>query len=142
MKNVFFPVSAITLSIFPFAGVAEENIPAEQRPCIEMLEGWYEVDASRLDQLLHTNFIKQGVLKSPSSGETVTTSHNKQQFIEAVGSPREKLPESDWAIVAETLHLSDNLATVKVTSLNLVDVCQLGKIGENWQIMNVIWTSR
>ena len=52
------------------------------------------------------------------------------------------MPADQWAIEAETVDLSEFLATVKVTSVHLVDVCQLGKVDGEWQIINVLWTLR
>ena len=126
-----------------FAGLAAaEDVADEQTPCIEMLEGWYGVDASKLDRLLHANFVKQGVFANPKTGETVTPTMNKEAFIAAVAAERPKMAKDQWAIEAETVDLSEFLATVKVTSAHLIDVCQLGKVDGEWQIINVLWTLR
>ena len=119
-----------------------EDVTDEQRPCVEMLEGWYGVDASKLERLLHANFVKQGVFANPKTGETVTPTMNKEEFIAAVAAERLEMPADQWAIEAETVDLSEFLATVKVTSVHLVDVCQLGKVDGEWQIINVLWTLR
>lgn len=142
MKIVMFSVSTISLLFLPFSAFSEENISPEQRPCFDLIEGWYAGDASKLDPIMHPSFIKKGVLKSPSTGETVTASHDKTEFIAAVAAPRDLYPESEWDISVKTVHLAGTIATVEVISRDLIDVCQLGKINGDWQIMNVIWTIR
>lgn len=141
MKNVLFSVSTLSLLLLPFSAVSEENT-AEQQPCFDLIAGWYGGDATKLDSLMHESFIKKGVLVSPSTGKTVTTSHDKQQFIDAVASPRELSPKEEWDISATTVQLKGNIATVEVVSRDLVDVCQLGKVDGDWIIFNVIWDFR
>ncbi|MEE8371001.1 MAG: nuclear transport factor 2 family protein, partial [Sphingomonadales bacterium] len=65
-----------------------------------------------------------------------------EEFIAAVATGNGKLPEDQWDITVETMDLSEFQATVKVTSVHLVDVCQLGKVDGRWRIFNVIWTVR
>ena len=112
---------ATGMAFVPGISLANGDYTAEQLPCVQMIEGWYGVDASRLDDLLHEQFIKQGVIRN-AAGETVTTSHDKAAFTALVGSEREETPESDWDISAETVDLVGDIATVRVTSADLVDV--------------------
>ncbi|MHA1544734.1 MAG: nuclear transport factor 2 family protein [Alphaproteobacteria bacterium] len=142
MKIVMISVSTISLLLLPFSAVSEENITPEQAPCFDLIAGWYGGDASKMAEFMHESFIKKGVLVSPSTGKTVTTSHDKEQFIAAVATERELSPKEEWDISAKTVHLRGNIATVEVQSRDLVDVCQVGKINGEWQIMNVIWTFR
>ena len=140
-RGLFLAITA-GIVLVPAASLSNADYREEQLPCVQMIEGWYGVDASKLDDLLHAQFIKQGVLVSPSTGKTVTTAHDKAQFIEVVGSDREKRPQSEWDISVETVDLVGDIATVRVTSADLIDVCQLGKVDGEWKIINVIWTFR
>ncbi len=142
MKTVFLSISTAALFLIPFSAAAEEQITEEQQPCHDLIAGWYGGDASKMGGFMHESFIKKGVLMSPSTGQTVTTSHDKAEFIAAVASERELSPEEEWDISVKTVHLKGDIATVEVISRDLVDVCQLGKIDGDWQIMNVIWTAR
>ena len=114
----------------------------EQAACRQMIEAWYSGDASKLNRILHASFAKQGVIDRPQPAKTRTLLMNKEEFIAAVASQNGKLPESQWDITVETMDLSEFLATVKVTSVHLIDVCQLGKVDGEWRVFNVIWTAR
>lgn len=142
MKIALFSLSTFSLLLLPFSAVSEETFTPEQAPCFDLIAGWYGGDASKMADFMHESFIKKGVLMSPSTGKTVTTSHDKDEFIAAVAAERELSPEEEWDISAKTVHLRGNIATVEVQSRDLVDVCQLGKINGEWQIMNVIWIFR
>lgn len=141
MKITLLSISVLSLSLLPFSAGLAEEITEEQRPCYDLIAGWYGGDASKMGDFMHESFIKKGVLEN-AEGKTVTTSHDKEQFMEAVASERELSPEAEWDINAKTVHLRGNIATVEVQSRDLVDVCQLGKIDGDWQIMNVIWIFR
>ena len=126
-----------------FAGIVAASAQAgeEQGPCVRMIESWYGVDPTPLEKELHANFIKQGVYRD-RNGELQTPTMDKAEFIAAVGADRKKMAPDEWDISAETVELTGPIATVKVTSAHLVDVCQLGNIDGDWQVINVIWTLR
>lgn len=123
-------------------GAFAADASPEQVPCIQMLEGWYGKDASKFDSLMHQNFIKQGVYTDEKTGKLMTPTMRIDDFKAAIAAPGQKLHKSEWDITAETVDLSGPIATVKVTSNYLIDVCQLGKIDGKWEIVNVIWTLR
>jgi hypothetical protein len=132
----------ITAAMFLLPATAAAERSPEQRPCAEMIESWYGVDPTPLDHLLHPNFIKQGVFVDPKTGETRTPTMDKAAFSAAVGADREPLPKDQWDISVETVEWSGPIATVRVTSAHLIDVCQLGLVDGDWKVINVIWTLR
>jgi hypothetical protein len=67
---------------------------------------------------------------------------DKAAFSAAVGADREPLPKDQWDISVETVERSGPIATVRVTSAHLIDVCQLGLVDGDWKVINVIWTLR
>jgi hypothetical protein len=141
MKITLLTLSVLSLSLMPLSASQAEEITPEQQPCFDLIVGWYAGDARKMGNFMHESFIKKGVLRN-AQGKTVTTSHDKQQFIDAVASVRELTPPEGWDITAKTVHLRGDIATVEVQSRDLVDVCQLGNIDGEWQIMNVIWIFR
>ncbi len=135
-------VAGLATALIMGAGSPANAAGEEQTACRQMIEGWYGGDATKLDGLLAETFAKQGVIDRPAPKKTATLHMNKQEFIAAVATGNGKLPEDQWDITVETMDLSEFLATVKVTSVHLVDVCQLGKVDGRWRIFNVIWTVR
>ncbi len=136
-------MTAVLAGGIVFAAIAATPAQAaeEQGPCVRMIESWYGVDPTPLEQDLHPDFIKQGVYRD-GKGVLHTPTMDKAEFIAAVSADRKKMPPEDWNISAETVELTGPIATVKVTSAHLVDVCQLGNIDGEWQVINVIWTLR
>ncbi len=142
VMNVLAAAGLAAALVFAGEQAASAAGGEEQIACREMIEGWYGGNASKLDELLYPTFAKQGVIERPAPEKTATLLMNKEEFIKAVASGSGKLPENQWDITVETMDLSELLATVKVTSAHLVDVCQLGKVDGEWKIFNVIWTIR
>jgi hypothetical protein len=122
--------------------VSQKDAVAIKRVGVEMLEAWYGGDGEKMARVLHDDLAKRGVLTDPKSGTTAIHFANKKQMVEGARSGIGRIPKEEWAIRATILDQDEKMATVKVVSAYLIDVCQVASVGERWQIVNVLWTSR
>jgi len=112
---------------------------AIERVCRDMLEAWYGGDAEKMAGALHHDLAKRGVIVDPESGVTTLRFANKDQMVEGARSGRGRIPRDTWNIHVTILDASRNMATVKVLSEYLLDICQVARIDGRWQIVNVLW---
>lgn len=82
---------------------------------------------------------KRGVIFNSLSNEIIISHSGKKKMVEATDKGTGRIPEDEWAIETTILDYSENMATVKVNSAYLIDVCQAVKIGDECKIINVLW---
>jgi hypothetical protein len=112
-----------------------------QKPCVEMLEAWYGGDGDKMAAVLHDDLAKRGVLTDSSTGEAVIRFAGKRDMVEGARRGLGRIPTEEWAIHAEILDRHENMATVRVSSAYLIDVCQVAKVAGRWVVVNVLWTT-
>jgi hypothetical protein len=124
------------------ASVIQQDAVEIKRAGTEMLEAWYGGDGEKMARVLHDDLAKRGVLTDPKSGATAIRYANKAQMVDGARSGVGKIPRDEWAIEATILDQGEKMATVKVVSAYLIDVCQVAKVEDQWLIVNVLWTTR
>ena len=60
-------------------------------------------------------------------------------MIEAANAGMGKDLEKAKAVKAEILCVYKNIASVKIISADFVDLAQIAKINDQWQVVNVLW---
>lgn len=133
-----------------FGGTIMTNTESESLDCkeaalrasVDLIKGWYSANPEILENIIHSSLAKRGLVLNKKN-EKVITHTTKEQFIESARKGGSGLTEKNWSIISATvLDLTDNIATVKVTSTYLIDVCQLAYIDDRWQVVNVLWIPR
>lgn len=113
-----------------------------KRPGIEMLEAWYSGDAEKMARVLHDDLAKRGAITDATTSRTVVRFALKADMVEGARRRLGVIDRSEWDISATILDVDQNIATVKVVSKYLVDICQLVKLDGEWKIVNVLWRPR
>ncbi len=103
---------------------------------LDYIEGWYEGSAERMDRALHPDLAKRVV--SPGNG--AVQHMTKDQLVRMTGagggrSTPAELQRKDVSI----LDIFGNAAVVKVVASDWIDYLQIGKVGDRWVIINVLW---
>lgn len=110
---------------------------------VTFIRGWYSGDPDALDGVIQNGLAKRGLVVHPKTNEKVITHMGKDDFIESARQGGSRLADGEWDILsADLLDLTDGIATVKVTSTYLVDVCQVAFVDGRWQVVNVLWVTR
>lgn len=105
------------------------------------MEGWYTGNAERMKKALHPDLAKRSIRMT----DTVT----KNQFVNSItadamikltgaGSGK-KLKGANQKIDYLLLDHNDQLAMVRLITLDFIDYVELGKINGEWKIVNVLW---
>lgn len=118
-----------------------KRIKEIEKVCAEMVRAWYDGDPDLMQDVLHDDLAKRGVLSDPESGHTVIGNATKTQMVEAAREGIGKIPKKSWAIDVTVLDASEKMATVRVKSAYLVDICQVVNTEKGWKIINVLWTA-
>jgi len=109
---------------------------------MEMMQAWYCGDPELMQRVLHDDMAERGIYNDPVTGRSSVRQWGKAQVVEGTRRGDGILPQEQWNIEATILDATETIATVKVRSAYLVDICQLVKIDEQWKIINVLWTAR
>lgn len=103
-------------------------------------EGWYAPDVKRMEGCLHTGLAKRAI-ELDEAGKEHLLHLTKEIMVDATrkggrsGVPPEK---KNWTITI--LDCYEEIATVKVISLEYVEYIHLARQDGQWQIVNVLWT--
>jgi len=132
MKKLLVLLFAIA-AVVPAHGQTsdEEKIRAA---ALDYAEGWYAGDAARMTRAVHPDLAKRivadGTLKSMTAA----------QLVEATGKGYGKsVPAEKQLKDARILDRFGNAAVVRLEMTGWIDYLELGKFGDDWKIVNVLW---
>jgi len=121
-----------------FAQDAEKKAITET--VLNYIEGWYEGDVDRMDKALHPELAKRRVFTFKQTGTDLVDEATKSSMLVYTEAgfgkqtPKEKIKNE-----VEILDIYHGIATVKATSYDYVDYCQVVKYNGEWKIINVLW---
>lgn len=117
------------------AGSDRERITQAAR---DYIESWVTGDAERMRRCLHPRLAKRSLADDPTSGqvEEIGADDMVRWTREGRGTRHPAGAE------IEILDVSDDIASVKVTSAPYVDLLHLARFGDAWLIVNVLWRPR
>lgn len=104
-------------------------------------EGWYTPNTEQVAQCLHTNLAKRAI-KRDETGKEYLLHLTKEVMVDATrqgggsNSPGEK---KNWTIAI--LDCYEEIATVKVSSVEYMEYIHLAKQEGQWRIVNVLYTN-
>lgn len=107
---------------------------------IDYMEGFYSGDASRMERALHPDLNKVCPVTMNPTGKTYLMYSTYSGLIELTRAKAGALPENKRKMQVMLLVLNENVACVRVKSASFNDYLQLVKPGQDWKIVNVLWT--
>lgn len=121
------------------ARLSREDLHEIARVSRGMLEAWYGGNEQQMDEVLHKDLAKRGVVRDSNSGQISVSFATKADMVQGARDAVGKIPRERWNIEVTVLDATDSMATARVKSEYLLDICQLAKINGRWQIINVLW---
>jgi hypothetical protein len=103
---------------------------------LDYIEGWYEGSAERMDRALHPDLAKRVV--APGTGAVQHMTKDQLVGMTGAGGGRNTPAEQQRKDVT-ILDIYGNAAVVKVVAADWIDYLQIGKAGDRWVIINVLW---
>jgi hypothetical protein len=108
------------------------------------IEGWYSADAERMQHALHPDLVKRTLTydeqKDTWQLRPPTTAEGMVEHTRNGGGSWVPEPERTFEIVI--LDVFRHIASVKVTSRDMMDYLHLVKLNDRWSIVNVLWELR
>ncbi len=126
------------------------KVPAQKKPTVWIereailqvaqyyVEGYYEGKAEQMNQVLHPELAKRGLIPLPGNGKLVLDLISRQGMMDAARAGIGKLPKGRQKLQVKVLDISRNIASVKIISTRFVDYLQLGKLNGGWRIINIL----
>ena len=109
------------------------------RPAIDYIESWLGGDPDRMAACLHPRLAKREI-EEDSYGRPVVTTMTRTDMVDATRAGHGR--KYDRPYDATVLDVFENIATVRVLSSVYMDYLHVGRFGEEWLIVNVLWQRR
>lgn len=104
-------------------------------PIYDYVEGWYDKDVTRMEHGLHQDLAKRHMNPEATDGLDKLDLPQLVELVPLYGG----VNGDERKIDIEVLDVDGDIASAKVVSNDYVDYMQLGRVGDRWQIINVLW---
>jgi len=118
-------------------GVAPEQQEVIERAAREYWDAWFAGDADRIARCLHPALAKQYVADPDDPGAAVEQEGWQDMVDGAMRGDGTKY--RGLAFEATLLSATANIAAVRLAGGPFVDLLHLGRFGDAWRIVNVLW---
>jgi hypothetical protein len=123
----------------PAGEASEADKQAVKNTALDYIDGAYSGDAERMARALHPELTKVMLARHPQTGRPFLNTIGASILVEGTRAGLGNLAEDEREIDVEIFDLSHGIASVKVYSAMYIDYLQIGKIGDEWKIINVLW---
>lgn len=142
MKKIAFVVVLMLIISTPLiaqeAKIDDDEKKAIEQAALDYVQGYFEGSGERMERGLNPQLQKVVVRKLPN-GRDIITLTSRSSLIEAASAEMGTDLEKAKAVKAEILCIYKNIASVKITSADFIDLAQIAKINGQWQVVNVLW---
>ncbi len=142
MKKTAFVVALMLIISTPLiaqeAKIDDDEKKAIEQAALDYVQGYFEGSGERMERGLNPQLQKVVVRKLPN-GRDIITLTSRSSLIEAASAEMGTDLEKAKAVKAEILCIYKNIASVKITSADFIDLAQIAKINGQWQVVNVLW---
>jgi putative lumazine-binding protein len=119
------------------AGPDREQILA---PARDYIESWLDGDADRMAGCLHPDLVKREIETDPGTGLPVVDTMSREDMVAATRKGYGTRYERPYD--ASVLDAFGDIATVRVLSSVYMDYLHVGRFGDRWLLVNVLWQRR
>ena len=142
MRNLFFAITILFIAqIESKAQITPDSLLIKETVS-NYIEGWYGADTARMNKGIHPELAKRGIVPSRDGKQTIMlkasykemmgwTSQKPNQFKDNSVKPNQ--------IKISIIEIGVNVAVVKCVSPEYVDYLHLGRLKNEWIILNAIW---
>ena len=104
----------------------------------DYIESWLDGDAERMARCLHPDLVKRSV-DLTDDGSVVDTM-SRDDMVDATRTGRGRRYERPYDV--DLFDAYGDIATVRVWSSVYMDYLHVGRFGDTWRIVNVLWQRR
>jgi hypothetical protein len=120
----------------------EADALAIRQAALDYIEGWYSGNAERMEGCLHPDLAKRTIFPDPRGFDRLEPISAMGLVIATRNGAGCKTPEDRRRKEITILDVFGGAASVRVDAANFVDFLHLGKLNDQWQIVNVLWVKR
>lgn len=136
-------IACIVLSMcYNLYGQVNDTIKIKEA-ALNYVEGFYNSDTARIASAVHPDLAKRIVAKD-STGYFLVNMTAKQLISASKKYKKSYAHNQDEPFKGEVIiyDIYRNIAMAKIVTnkFQFIDYIQLGKIGDDWKIINVLWT--
>ena len=141
MKNVLI-VLILLSSTIAFAQTKTDT-SAIKETVLNYIEGFYNSDWQRITKAIHPELVKRVIVKDNSGNIMLQNMGSSQLIYNTKRNVNSNVLNPDQPFKADVIiyDIYNNAATVKVTTnkFTFIDYLHVGKFGNEWKIVNVLW---
>lgn len=134
--------AALALGTGSVAAQTTRDSAAIEATALDYIEGWYEADAERMERSLHPQLAKRIVNRDPAMGGPVVVTSALELVQQTRAGGGSASPPSQRRTAVTILDLFGNAASVRVDAGGWIDYMHMGRFGDRWLIVNVLWELR
>jgi len=141
MKNVLIVVLLLSSTI-AFAQTKTDT-SAIKETALNYIEGFYNSDWQRMTKAIHPELAKRVIVKDNSGNIMLQNMGSSQLIYNTKRNVNSNVLNPDQPFKANVIiyDIYNNVATVKVITnkFTFIDYLHVGKFGNEWKIVNVLW---
>jgi len=139
-KVILLSISAIFCISITMSAQTSQDTTAIKQASLDYLEGWYSGDTDRMEKALHPNLVKRRIATLPQTGADIIDQVSAASMVEytkaGIGKKQAEEGQTNEVII---LDIYKGIASVKAVSKDYIDYLHIGKVNEEWKILNVLW---
>lgn len=109
-------------------------------PAVDYIESWLDGDSDRMGGCLHPDLVKREIEPAAVGSGPVVSTMSREDMVAATAAGYGRKYERPYE--AAVLDAFEDIATVRVLSSVYMDFLHVGRFGEHWLIVNVLWQRR
>jgi putative lumazine-binding protein len=122
------------------AGMTDARREAILAPAVDYIESWLDGDSVRMGGCLHPVLVKREIEEAEDGSGPVVSTMSREDMVAATLAGYGKQYERPYE--ATVLEAFEDIATVRVLSSVYMDFLHVGRFGDQWLIVNVLWQRR
>ncbi len=142
----FFLAIVISLSINnKISAQSVQDSTAIKTAALNYIEGYFYKDAKRMKDALHPELIKRCIQQDENGKDFIINLSASYMVMRAANNTNRHAnnPEGKMEAKVKIYDITGNSATVKITNnqYGFIDYAHMGKFGDGWKIVNVLWAN-
>jgi hypothetical protein len=123
--------------------MSTEETAAIRQTALDYIEGFYDGDASRMEQSLHPELAKRIAHPDPTTGRSHLAEMSALVLTQLTRAKADlPTPEAGRQKDITVLDVFENAASAKIVASTWIDYLHLSKFDGRWVIVNVLWAMK
>ena len=121
-------------------GLSPEHLKAIEQAARDYYDGWFEGDPERMARCLHPQLAKRNI-DQPDRDDSPLDENDWDSMVDGAREGRgTKHRGTPYEVTI--LDTTANMASVRVEGGPYIDLLHVGRFGNAWRIVNVLWEPR